>query len=507
MLFNSSVFILGFLPITLLVLWLLSKYRLSQFVLPWLLVSSLFFYSYWNIFAPAGQTPTPGYIILIILSVVFNHQVGAAIAAAQPYSNRAKLLLIVGTIINLSMIAYYKYANFFLDVVGGFFSAEWNLGTLILPLGISFYTFTQIAYLVDAYRGEVKGQNYDLPTYSVFILFFPQLIAGPILRHDELIPELRNLKNFVFSGQNFATGLTIFTLGLAKKIIIADTLSQWVAPVFSNAESLTFIESWVGALSYTFQLYFDFSGYSDMAVGLGYMFNTTLPSNFNSPYKATSITDFWRRWHITLSNFLRDYLYIPLGGSRKGEVRRYTNLMITMLLGGLWHGAGWTFILWGGLQGFLLSINHGWRKLEQKLNIAIPAFIAWGMTFLTVIVGWVIFRAQNLPDAIAILKTMSGLNGIVIPGAPGGRLSMLSQFGIEVKTWSSLTYLPEFFGSQSLTFLVLIALMIVVTFAPNTQEISKRITFNKWWGMGLGLLAGYCILSLNRVSEFLYFQF
>ncbi|TAE60571.1 MAG: MBOAT family protein [Nostocales cyanobacterium] len=503
MLFNSSVFILAFLPITLLVLWLLSKFRLTKFVMPWLLVTSLFFYSYWNLFSPAGQAPTPGYIVLIILSLVFNHQMGEAIASAQPYGKRAKFLLIIGTLINVSMIAYYKYANFFLGAVGSLFAAEWNLGTLMLPLGISFYTFTQIAYLVDAYRGEVKGQKYDLIIYSVFILFFPQLIAGPILRHDELIPELRKLKDFVFSSQNFATGLTIFTLGLAKKIIIADTLSQWATPVFNNSESLTFIESWVGALSYTLQLYFDFSGYSDMAVGLGYMFNTNLPSNFNSPYKATSITDFWRRWHITLSNFLRDYLYIPLGGSRKGEIRRYSNLMITMLLGGLWHGAGWTFILWGGLQGFLLSINHGWRKF----NIKIPALLAWVMTFLMVIVGWVIFRAQNLPDAITILKTMSGLNGIVIPGAPGGKLSMLSQFGIQVKVWSDLTYLPEFFGQKSLSFLLLFVLMIIVTFAPNTQEITNKITFNKWWGIGIGLLAGYCILSLNRVSEFLYFQF
>ncbi|MFM7406859.1 MAG: MBOAT family O-acyltransferase [Cuspidothrix sp.] len=360
-----------------------------------------------------------------------------------------------------------------------------------------------MAFLVDAYRGELKEEKYDLLTYALFILFFPQLIAGPILRHDELIPELRKMKTFIFSAENFAIGLAVFTFGLAKKIIIADTLAQWATPVFNNADSLTFIEAWVGALSYTFQLYFDFSGYSDMAVGLGYMFNTNLPVNFNLPYKATSITDFWRRWHITLSNFLRDYLYIPLGGSRKGEIRRYTNLIITMLLGGLWHGAGWTFIIWGGLQGLLLSINHGWRKF----NIKIPAFPAWIMTFLMVIIGWVIFRAQNLGDAIALLKTMSGMNGLVIPGATGGKLSMLSQVGIQVQNWNKLTYLPEFWGQKSLSFLVLFALTIVVAFVPNTQEITNKMTFNKWWGIGIGLLAGYSILSLNRVSEFLYFQF
>jgi alginate O-acetyltransferase complex protein AlgI len=503
MLFSSSVFILAFLPITVLVLWLLSKFKLIKFVLPWLLISSIFFYSYWNLFSPAGQEVTPGYIVLIILSVVFNHQMGTAIAAAEPLSKQAKLLLIIGTVINVSLIAYYKYANFFLSSVGTVFSGNLSVGNLILPLGISFYTFTQIAYLVDAYRGEVKGQNYDLPTYALFILFFPQLIAGPILRHDELIPELRRLKDFVFSGKNFAVGMAVFSLGLAKKIIIADTLSQWAAPVFSNTDTATFIEAWVGALSYTLQLYFDFSGYSDMAVGLGFMFNTNLPVNFDSPYKSTSITDFWRRWHITLSNFLRDYLYIPLGGSRKGEIRRYTNLMITMLLGGLWHGAGWTFVIWGGLHGLYLSINHGWRKLKIKL----PAPLGWLITFLAVVVGWVIFRSQNLQNGIALLKTMVGMNGIVIPGAPGGKLSILSQFGIQIQDWSKLTYLPEFFGKQSLSFVVLFTLMIAVTFLPNTQEITNKMTFNKWWAIGIGLLASYCILSLNRVSEFLYFQF
>ena len=200
-------------------------------------------------------------------------------------------------------------------------------------MGISFYTFTQIAYLVDAYREDLKKENYDLPTYALFILFFPQLIAGPILRHDELIPQLHSLKNKIFSSKNWALGFIFFTIGLSKKLIIADTLSPWVATIFHNTSSLTFLEAWVGAISYTLQLYFDFSGYSDMAIGLGYMFKIVLPINFNSPEKATSISDLWRRWHITLSNFLRDYLYIPLGGSRRGEIRRYANLIITMLFG------------------------------------------------------------------------------------------------------------------------------------------------------------------------------
>jgi alginate O-acetyltransferase complex protein AlgI len=503
MLFNSSVFILVFLPITLLVFWLLSKLKLIPAILGWLLITSIFFYSYWNIFSPAEQGQTPQYIVLIIFSIIFNHQIGAAIAAAKPPSKQANLLLIVGTVLNVSVIAYYKYANFLLSSINQVFSSNLTVGNLLLPLGISFYTFTQIGYLVDAYRGEMKNEKYDLPTYSLFILFFPQLIAGPILRHDELIPQLRNLRTFIFSPKNLALGLTMFSLGLSKKILIADTISGWIAPVFNNSHSINFLEAWVGALGYTLQLYFDFSGYSDMAIGLGWMFNISLPINFDSPYKAQSISDFWRRWHITLSNFLRDYLYIPLGGSRRGEFRRYVNLITTMLLGGLWHGAGWTFVIWGGLHGVYLSINHGWRKL----NIAMPKFVAWFITFLAVIISWVLFRSKTLADGIAILTTMFGLNGIVIPGSPQGKLSILTNLGIQIKTWDEMTYLPEYYGSKSLSLFLLLILIIVVVFLPNTQEIAAKMTFNRWWAMGIGLLASLCLLSLNRVSEFLYFQF
>ncbi|CCQ68918.1 Probable poly(beta-D-mannuronate) O-acetylase, partial [Crocosphaera watsonii WH 0402] len=270
MLFNSTIFILGFLPLTLLGFWGLSKLRLTQGVMIWLLVSSLFFYSYWNIFSPAGQGKTIEYIFLIILSVVINYSIGVEISRSKKSSRRAKILLILGTILNLSVIVYYKYANFFLDFINSLFYTNYQLDNLILPLGISFYTFTQIAYLVDAYRGELKKEKYNLPTYGLFILFFPQLIAGSILRHDELIPQLRSFKNKIFSSKNLSLGLIFFTIGLSKKLIIADTLSPWVATIFNNTSSLTFIDSWVGAISYTLQLYFDFSGYSDMAIGLGF---------------------------------------------------------------------------------------------------------------------------------------------------------------------------------------------------------------------------------------------
>lgn len=295
----------------------------------------------------------------------------------------------------------------------------------------------------------------------------------------------------------------MFCLGLSKKVLIADNISSWVGAAFKNAGSLNFIEAWFGALSYTFQLYFDFSGYSDMAVGLGLMFNIILPINFDSPYKATSIVDFWRRWHITLSNFLRDYLYIPLGGNRKGNTRRYINLMITMLLGGLWHGAGWTYVLWGGLHGLYLCINHAWFRLKLKM----PKFIAWLITFVAVVISWVLFRAANLADGVEILKTMFGMKGIVIPASAQGKLAFLSDLGIGLKSWQEFEYLPSVNGSRLNSLICLFLLILCVTLLPNTQQILEKFRPNFWWAILVGFVASLSILSLSRVSEFLYFQF
>ncbi len=493
MLFNSYIFIFLFLPITLVGYFTLGRFHLVKAARIWLLVTSLFFYGYWN----------PPYLLLMVISIVFNHQIGNAIASVNLKSQSAKVLLWIGVAINLASISYYKYANFFLSSVNEIFKSNIILNEIFLPLAISFYTFTQIAYLVDAYRGETKENKYDLITYSLFVVFFPQLIAGPILRHDELIPQLGKLKNYIFSHKNFAYGITLFSLGLSKKVLIADNIAPWVSTVFSNPDNVTFIEAWVGALSYTFQLYFDFSGYSDMAIGLGLIFNIKLPINFNSPYKATSISDFWRRWHITLSNFLRDYLYIPLGGSRKGELRRYTNLLVTMLLGGLWHGAGWTFVLWGGLHGIYLSLNHYWRKLKVPL----PIFIAWVITFVSVVYGWVLFRATTLNDGLKIIATMTGFNGVILPGEPSGKLAIVTNFGIGLKRWVELDYLPVLAGSKTIAILALIILVVWIKFLPNTQEVMERMQPTWWWAVIVGSIAGICLLSLNRVSEFLYFQF
>jgi alginate O-acetyltransferase complex protein AlgI len=337
-------------------------------------------------------------------------------------------------------------------------------------------------------------------SYCLFVTFFPQLIAGPILRHNELIPQFKSLKNFVFSHQNIALGLLLFTIGLAKKVLIADRLSPMVALVFDHAGDVGFTEAWIGSLSYTLQLYFDFSGYSDMAIALGLMFNIHLPINFDSPYKSTSIIEFWRRWHITLSHFLRDYLYIPLGGNRLGKARQYGNLLVTMLLGGLWHGAGWTYVLWGGLHGVFLVVNHTWRKT----GVRCPAWLGWGITFVAILASWVVFRAANLADAVDMLMAMAGMKGVVLLQDFQAIAPWLESVGVQFQSWTELAYLP---ANYKQNLLILGVLLVAVIGLPNSQQIVEQFKPNWWWAVAGGGVAAGCLLSLNRVSEFLYFQF
>ncbi|MDJ0690389.1 MAG: MBOAT family protein [Xenococcaceae cyanobacterium MO_188.B32] len=490
MLFNSYEFIFIFLPITIVLFFGLIKIRSLTGAKVWLLLSSLFFYGYWKI----------TYLPLLLFSVIGNYYFGKYINYSSLGSKKAKVLLVGGICFNLIILGYYKYANFFLTSFNQIFHTSWVVPEILLPLAISFYSFTQIAYLVDAYHGQTKDRQYNLLDYTLFVTVFPQLIAGPILRHDELIPQFKKLNNFIFNHKNMAIGITWFTLGLAKKVLIADKLSPWVEVVFSNADGVTFIEAWIGALSYTFQLYFDFSGYSDMAIGLGWMLNISLPINFNSPYKAISISDFWRRWHITLSNFLRDYLYIPLGGNRKGKIRQYTNLLVTMLLGGLWHGAGWTYIIWGGMHGLFLIINHSWRKL----GITLPKILGWLITFNAVIFSWVLFRASSLSDAMSMLQTMLGMKGIVLLKEFESVFSWLGNFGVEFKNWRELAYLPPDYKTS---LIILLLTGIVAIFLPNTQQIMQKFKPTWWATIAVSAIAVINLLLLNRVSEFLYFQF
>lgn len=490
MLFNSYPFIFVFLPITLILFFSLAKFRLTQAATAILVLTSLAFYAYWNV----------AYLPLLLISIVFNYFIGKRISQAKQKSKQAQLLLGLGIGLNLSLLGYYKYADFFLTTINQWSHSNWSAPTIIVPLGISFYTFTQTAYLVDAYRGEIKDSNYDLLTYSLFVTFFPHLIAGPILHHKEMIPQFQRLRNFVFSHKNLVQGLTLFILGLSKKLLIADRLSPWVGSVFNHAGDVTFCEAWIGSLSYALQLYFDFSGYSDMAIGLGWMLNIDLPINFNSPYKAISISDFWLRWHITLSNFLRDYLYILLGANRLGEIRQYLNLMITMLLAGLWHGANWTFILFGGLHGAYLCIDQWWRKQ----GISLPKWLAWGITFAALLFSLVAFRAETVGDAVALSQAMLMFKGVVLPLDPQGYFAGLTNFGVQLRDWNSLAYLPPA-SEQSIS--ILLGLLLVVTLLPNTQQIIMRFQPNWRWATVIGVLSGFCLLSLNHVAEFLYFQF
>ena len=516
MLFNSYFFILVFLPVTLLVFFVLGKRGEKRPAISWLVAASLFFYGWWN----------PAYLGLIVASILFNYSVGTVLSNQQRWLATRKVALIVGIATNLAILAYYKYANFFLDSLNTAFGTGYGLSEIILPLGISFFTFTQIAFLVDAYRGEVR--EYNFLHYSLFVTYFPHLIAGPVLHHKEMMPQFGHPNIFRFDSLNFSAGLTYFILGLFKKVILADGIASYGSPVFAAAaagQSLSSIDAWGGALSYTFQLYFDFSGYSDMAIGLALMMGVRLPLNFNSPYKAVNIIEFWRCWHMTLSRFLRDYLYISLGGNKKGETRRYLNLMITMLLGGLWHGAGWTFVIWGGLHGFYLMVNHAWHVLRRRLGHDLNVSTWWSrglatlLTFIAVVVGWVYFRSDNLDTAHHLLGRMGSLSGL-----------QLSPFYSGLIMDSSLGRLAELAGLQVTAELLLaIALATVggVAFlAPNTQEILGRFYWQPrgsmesvpagvaglWsphllWAGVICIAATLSLLGLSQVSEFLYFQF
>ncbi|AFY57995.1 putative membrane protein involved in D-alanine export [Rivularia sp. PCC 7116] len=462
MLFNSLEFIFLFLPIALLIFFQIGKFGSYRFAIVFLVAASLAFYGWWN----------PPYLLLLVFSLIFNFFIGSALSDKIKINFSNKLLLTLGIIVNLGLIGYFKYANFFVSSINSFTGTNFNIETIILPLAISFFTFQQIAYLVDAYKGETK--EYNFLDYCLFVTFFPQLIAGPIVHHKEVMPQFADKSTYRFNPENMAVGITIFSLGLFKKVVFADNIAVYATPIFKAASegvAPTLFEAWIAALAYTLQLYFDFSGYSDMAIGISRMFGIKLPINFNSPYKAISISDFWRRWHITLSNFLRDYLYITLGGSRQGEIRRNANLLITMLLGGLWHGAGWTFVFWGGLHGTYLIINHQYRSLRKRLGHDLKNTnwfdrgCGWLLTFVAVVVGWVFFRAESIDTALVILKGMIGLNGVSVAESLSGKLGFLQNWNIQANGW-----LPIIGGKLTDIVLFINFLLIITWFTPNTQQ-------------------------------------
>lgn len=480
MLFNSYEFILVFLPISFFVYFWLNSSRLIVAAKAWLVLCSLFFYSWWNV----------SYLPLILSSMVVNYALGTSLGRGDISSINAndtnfkrkisrKTILITGLIFNVGLLAYFKYADFFvqnLNHVG----AGFELPNIVLPLAISFFTFQQIAYLVDSYREETK--EYDFLNYALFVTFFPQLIAGPIVHHKEMMPQFASKWNLVKRYKNISLGIFIFSMGLFKKVVIADTFAKWATPGFESSESLNFVEAWVTSLSYTFQLYFDFSGYTDMAIGVALLFNIRLPINFNSPYKALDIQDFWRRWHITLSRFLRDYIYIPLGGSRKGPNRTLVNLMATFLLGGLWHGASWMFVIWGALHGSALIVHRLWASLGIKL----PTFISWLITFNFVNFAWVFFRAENIDSAKNIIFGMMQFSYIYSRFSFGN----YDDFVFEIK---------EYYHQGIWIFFAFIAVLSL----RNTGALS--VNFRAAFVSAILFVISF--FMLGGKSEFLYFNF
>jgi alginate O-acetyltransferase complex protein AlgI len=499
-LFTTATFIALFLPIVLIGYFLIGR-RSEQLAAIWLFAASVFFYGYWM----------PEFTLLLLASIGMNFTVGGRISAARDCGSvgatrtRAKRWLTAGIVFNLGLLGYFKYANFFVDNLNAALGAEWDLARVVLPIGISFYTFTQIAFLVDTWHGKVH--EFRPVHYGLFVTYFPHLVAGPVLHHAQMMPQFGERSVYRFNAAHFFAGAVIFAIGLFKKVVLADGVAPYADAVFAPADAGLqpgTAEAWLGMLAYTFQLYFDFSGYSDMAIGLSWMFNIRLPFNFDSPYKARSISDFWRRWHITLSTFLRDYLYIPLGGNQKGPVRRYINLGLTMVLGGLWHGASWSFVLWGALHGAYLMVNHGFRALmvrvgwaERLDRNAVFGVLAWALTFVAVALAWVFFRAHTLEGALRIVHALVGIAPLATdPGL------LLWNAGLDAAVGA---------GWCALLGLLAVAL-------PNSNSIGERVLV--WFAASrraritLGaaaVLAAVLLVLLNTardaVSAFIYFNF
>lgn len=483
MLFNSLSFLFLFLPLTLAGFFLCGRLPALARLL-FLSTASLIFYAVWSLSC----------LWLFLFSIGMNFGFGLLIR-----KTRLSAILWIGISANLLIIAIFKYTNFIVDNFNHLTDGTLQAPSITLPLAISFYTLHQISYLVDSWHGKIKDHSFA--EYLLYVTFFPQLIAGPIVRFVEVIDQFRMSGFGRFNSADFALGLFLFCIGLCKKVLLADYFATIASPLFAATETgpdLTSVQGWVACLSYTFQLYFDFSGYADMAIGLGWLFGIRLPTNFNAPYKAASVIEFWRRWHMTLSRFLRDYLYIPLGGNQKGDLRLACNLVIVMLIGGLWHGAGWTFIVWGGLHGIYLAVNHSWRRVRKQDEKTAPEagglirFLYSTLTFLAIAVAWVFFRSASLHGALHMLSSMAGF-----------------------RTGAS---------SQDLANFPTIALMLaasIVWLMPSSTIIGSHLqswlqcasaSHSRYWPAAcalLGLAAGIAVFFIftGVESEFIYFQF
>jgi len=498
MLFSSYTFLFQFLPAVVLAFAAARRHSPRAGILV-LAGASLFFYGAWR----------PIYLLLLIASIAVNFSLG--LLMEDP--GRRRVVGLIGVALNLALLCYFKYTNFIFDSLNMLTGAPLPLVNIVLPLGISFFTFQQIAYLVDVMRGAPVER--DVVSYTLFVSFFPHLIAGPLVHHAEMIPQFKRGRTSR-SAVLAARGLAIFAAGLFKKVVIADNLAQFVSPVFAHLDAgggVTTPWAWLATLAYTFQIYFDFSGYSDMAVGLALLFGIRLPVNFRSPYKAMSIIEFWRRWHITLSRFLRDYLYIPLGGNRLGEQRRYLNLMVTMLLGGLWHGAGWNFLIWGGLHGLYLCVNHlwqAWRGAGAKFRSGPATIASWAITFFVVVIAWVFFRARTAAGARQMLGALFGFEAESSAYVSPGVLRLMD--------------LPLLVGEKPLLLIgasmVALALAIVLVL-PNVPQLYGYREYRRapekegrprwrpnWaWALASALALSISLFGMWQRLEFLYFQF
>lgn len=509
MLFNSYPFVFVFLPAVFVVFFLIARSDRRAAAL-WLAISSIAFYGWWD----------ARFVPLLLGSIAFNYGVGRAIGKTR--SERAsRAWLLVGIGIDLSLLAVFKYANFFIETAN---EAGTSLHTLeiVLPLGISFFTFTQIAFLVDVHRR--LANEIDPIDYVLFVTWFPHLIAGPVLHHKQMMPQFSSPETYRPSAESISIGLTQFALGLFKKVVLADHLAAYANPVFDAAAHGTspmLLDTWIGVLAYTLQLYFDFSGYSDMAIGISRIFNIRLPLNFNSPYKSVNIIEFWRSWHMTLSAFLRDYLYFSLGGNRHGPIRRHVNLMTTMLLGGLWHGAGWNYVLWGGMHGAYLVTNHGWRAMRGNRKSAsgtLVRAVSTALTFIAVVAAWVPFRAADFSTTLKLWSGMVGTNGISLPAAAQ---PLFGGLDFSLVSFNGLDPQFQFSGPEVLAWLL--SAFAIVWVCPNTQQwlsnyapawdpaapAPKHLAWhpNRGFAILCGLLFAFSILAFRKNSPFLYFQF
>ena len=483
MLFNSYEFIFLFLPITLILYFWLNKYNKNRLAKAWLVIASLYFYSYFHKL----------YLILITISILVNYFIGQKLSSNKYNVIQRKILLTIGVVFNLGGLGYFKYYDFFVRNINNLLGTNFTLLHILLPLGISFFTFQQLSFIVDSYRRY--DLTYDFLDYCLFVTFFPQLIAGPIVLPTEMLPQFEAEENKKINWENMNKGLYIFSIGLAKKVIIADTMANFANAGFDMMDKLNFVEAWLTSISYTLQLYFDFSGYCDMAIGIGLMFNIILPTNFNSPYKSTNIQEFWKRWHMTLGRFMTNYLYIPLGGNRKGELRTLRNLFIVFLASGIWHGAGWNFIIWGMLHGICIVIHRVWKNSGRKLN----KLIGWFITINLVNIFWVFFRAQTVTDTMKVIKGMFDVNNLF------SLLKNMNKIGETTLKYRECVANLSYVDYRIAGLMILIALFLLI--GNNSLYKKRKMNFSFKNAMELNFYFWWSIILMNKVSEFLYFNF